>query len=113
VSARRSAAAKRPNHVLRAIREEERHETRGEFAEAMARVAAELGEAVRPSEKYVGLLEAGDVRYPSMPYCRVLAALCGRPVSELGFTVLPAPRQNQPLRDAISETGSSEAQFAR
>jgi transcriptional regulator with XRE-family HTH domain len=112
VSGRRSAAARRPNQVLRRIREGERHETRGEFAESMARVAAELGEVVRPSEKYVGLLEAGGVRYPSAPYRRVLAALCRRPVSELGFAVPPGPQQNQSLRDAISETGASEAQFA-
>jgi hypothetical protein len=35
-----------PNSVLRGIREQERRETRAEFAEAMARVAHEIGEAV-------------------------------------------------------------------
>ena len=74
-----------PNVVLRRVREEERQETRSEFAEAMAQKAAELGERVFPSERYVARLEAGDVTYPHPAYRRVLTALCGRPVNQLGF----------------------------
>jgi hypothetical protein len=75
-----------PNLVLRAIREKDRQETRAEFAEAIARKARELGEAVAPTERYVARLEDGDVRNPHPPYRRVLTALLGRSMSELGFT---------------------------
>jgi DNA-binding XRE family transcriptional regulator/tetratricopeptide (TPR) repeat protein len=75
-----------PNLILRRIREQERHETRSEFAEALARTAREMGESVEPSERYVARLEDGDIRYPHPAYRRVLVALCGRPMSELGFS---------------------------
>jgi tetratricopeptide (TPR) repeat protein len=75
-----------PNLTLRRVRETERRETRAEFADALARKAAELGEAVSPSERYVARLEDGDIRRPHPAYRRVLAALCGRPITELGFT---------------------------
>jgi transcriptional regulator with XRE-family HTH domain len=79
------ASAKAPNLVLRRIREQERHETREEFAEAMTRVARALGEDVFPDAKYVGRLETGQIRYPRPVYRRILAELCGRPFSQLGF----------------------------
>jgi tetratricopeptide (TPR) repeat protein len=81
-----SDRAKVPNLILRAVRENERQETRAEFAEAMERKARELGEAVAPSERYVARLEDGDVRYPHPAYRRVLSELCGRSPAELGFT---------------------------
>jgi len=74
-----------PNLLLRRIREEERQETRSEFAEAMAEKARELGEVVSPSERYVARLEDGEVKYPHPPYRRILTALCNRSISELGF----------------------------
>jgi hypothetical protein len=74
-----------PNTVLRRVREQERQETRSEFADAMAQKARELGEDVSPSERYVARLEDGDVKYPHPPYRRILIALCGRPLPELGF----------------------------
>jgi hypothetical protein len=46
-------ASKVPNRVLRGIRENERHETRPQFAEAMARLAREMGEHIYPDENYV------------------------------------------------------------
>lgn len=84
--ARAIAGARVPNLILRRIREEERRETRSEFAEAMARTALEIGESAHPSERYVARLEDGDIRYPHPAYRRVLVALCGRPMIELGFT---------------------------
>jgi tetratricopeptide (TPR) repeat protein len=85
-----------PNVTLRRIREQERHETRSEFADAMARKAAELGEPVSPSERYVARLEDGDVIYPHPAYRRVLVALCARPIAELGFTPHALIRQGTP-----------------
>lgn len=75
-----------PNLVLREIREKEREETRAEFAEAMRRKAIELGENVAPTERAIARLESGEVRYPHRPTRRVLTALCGRSMQELGFT---------------------------
>lgn len=83
-----------PNVILRRVREEERQETRSEFAEALARKAAELGEAVVPSERYVARLESGEVGYPHPAYRRVLSALCGRPISQLGFAAPNAAVQS-------------------
>src|SRR5690348_10432440 len=91
-----------PNVILRRIREQERQETRSEFAEAMARKAAELGEPVSPSERYVARLEDGEVIYPHPPYRRILTALCGRPITELGFVPHAIIRRGAP--QAIGET---------
>jgi tetratricopeptide (TPR) repeat protein len=88
-----------PNRVLRRIREEERQETRAEFAEALARRAAQLGEPVTPSERYVARLEDGDVRSPHPPYRRVLTDLLGRSMSELGF--------ESPARGQGTDSGST------
>jgi hypothetical protein len=75
-----------PNLALRRVRELERQETRAEFADAITRKARELGESVAPTERYIAKLEDGEVRYPYPAYRRVLTALCGRSIAELGFT---------------------------
>ena len=51
-------APKTPNRVLRDIRENERYETRAEFAEAMARLARETGEDVYRQVKNSGSLSS-------------------------------------------------------
>jgi hypothetical protein len=119
-------APRTPNRVLRGIREQERHETRAEFAEAMARVARDLGEQVYPDAKYVQRLESGAISWPRPPYRNILVALCGRPAGELGFSppvlsghnrdgagaVVPA-HVNALLRDAVMASGMEVIQFAR
>src|SRR5580692_2886252 len=80
----RPRAPRTPNRVLRGIREQERRETRAEFAESMARVAREMGEEVYPDAKYVERLESGAISWPRPPYRNILAELCGRPIGELG-----------------------------
>lgn len=131
----RSTPGKAPNLILRRIREQERHETRAEFAEEMARIARDMGESVYPDAKYVERLESGDIRCPGPAYRRVLTELCGRQTSELGFAVpglslpdpsvsgqedsgdpdgvSPSPRLNVPLRDAILASGLEVAEVAR
>jgi hypothetical protein len=79
-------AQRTPNKVLRGIRENDRHETRPEFAGAMARVAREIGEEVYQDENYVYRLEPGAVSWPNTAYRRILVELCGRPAVELGFS---------------------------
>ncbi len=119
-----------PNRVLRGIREE-RGETRAEFAEAMARVARQIGEEVYPDEKYVERLESGVIGWPRPPIRNVLAKLCNRPIGDLGFVapILSSrdsavseddrsgegeqARVNLSLRNAILASGMEVAQFAR
>jgi tetratricopeptide (TPR) repeat protein len=115
-----------PNGVLRGVRERERRQTRAEFAEAMARVARELGEHVYPDAKYVERLESGAIPWPGPTYRNILAKLCDRPIGELGFTqpLLSVPafgdgrdatpaRVNLPLRDAVLASGLEVSQLAR
>lgn len=118
----RSGKPRAPNRVLRVIRENERHETRAQFAEALTRVALETGEEVYPDAKYVERLERGAITWPRPPYRNILTKLCGRPMSDLGFTapvltvsdpVNNHPGINKPLRDAIFASDMEIAQFAR
>ncbi len=92
--------------VLRRIREEERHETRQEFADAMIGAAVKLGEPVMASERYVARLEDGDIKWPHPPNRRVLAELCQRPFSELGFTRPAGRKRVAPVSCEEPETGS-------
>lgn len=123
-----SMPGKTPNLILRRIREQERHETRAEFAEEMTRIAREIGESVYPDAKYVERLESGDIRCPGPAYRRILTQLCRRQTSELGFAVpglalsddsgdtddvSSAQRLNVPLRDAIFASGLEVAEVAR
>lgn len=125
-----------PNPELRRIREQERHETREQFAAAMARIARETGLPVIPDAKYVARLETGEIRYPGPAYRRILAELCGRPFGALGFgpapslsvpesadadadsvkggnAVPPAGRLNMALRNAVLSSGLELPQIAR
>jgi tetratricopeptide (TPR) repeat protein/transcriptional regulator with XRE-family HTH domain len=119
-------ARRTSNQVLRDIRENERHETRAEFAEAMSRVAREMGEEVYPDENYVQRLESGAISWPHTVYRNVLVKLCDRPAVELGFTppMLSVnesvntsdetpERINTQLRDAIWASGMELTEFAR
>jgi len=116
-----AAGAKRaPNLILRGIREQDRRETRAEFAEAMARVARDMGESAFPDGKYVARLETGDVVWPRPLYRRILEQLCGRPVSELGFERPPLPLGgddhfpgNAVLREAVYTSGLEIPDLAR
>jgi hypothetical protein len=77
---------KKPNSVLRSIREQERHETREEFARAFRKKAEELGERqVSCDAKLVARWERGDIRYPHPITRRILSSLLARPFDELGF----------------------------
>jgi transcriptional regulator with XRE-family HTH domain len=119
-------AGRKPNMVLRWIREQERHETREEFAQSMARVARQAGLPVSPDAKYVERLESGYISYPGPGYRSILAELCGPPFGELGFSATPsllqpaddavasaASRMNVPLRNAIVSSGLELSQIAR
>jgi hypothetical protein len=115
-----------PNAVLRGIRENERHESQSQFAEAMARVAREMLVEVYPDAQYVQRLESGYIRWPHRAYRDILERLCNRPASELGLAPSPRAKHGLPgttdgipshvnarLRELVWETGMSLGEFAR
>lgn len=61
----------------------------GEFAAAVRRAAREIGERVSCDARYIGRVEAGEIRCPNYAYERVfLHMFPGRTLTDLGF----APR---------------------
>ncbi|MFI6941836.1 hypothetical protein ACIBI4_21400 [Streptomyces sp. NPDC050418] len=62
----------------------------GEFAAAVRRAAREIGERVSCDARYIGRVEAGEIRCPNYAYERVfLHMFPGRALTDLGF----APRE--------------------
>lgn len=115
-------APRTPNRVLRGIRENERHESQGQFADAMAHVGREMGAEVYPDAQYVQRLESGYVAWPHRTYRAILERLCGRSARELGFAPSKpqaddsgeiSSRVNARLREAIWESGTELTDFAR
>ncbi|GAA3194568.1 hypothetical protein GCM10010486_74970 [Nonomuraea roseoviolacea subsp. carminata] len=75
-----------PNYVLRRIREEERHESREEFARAVVAIAETIGEyGLACDARLVARWEDGEVSRPRPAYQRALEALTGRSFGQLGF----------------------------
>ncbi|WP_030563356.1 hypothetical protein [Streptomyces aureocirculatus] len=76
----------RPNLTFRQLRGQR---SPGEFAAAVRRAAREIGERVSCDARYVGRVEAGEIRCPNYAYERVfLHMFPGRTLTDLGF----APR---------------------
>ncbi|WP_409237427.1 tetratricopeptide repeat protein [Streptomyces sp. PA5.6] len=81
-----STRSKRPNLAFRQLRGQR---SPGEFAAAVRRAAREIGERVSCDARYVGRVEAGEIRCPNYAYERVfLHMFPGRTLADLGF----APR---------------------
>ncbi|MFI1677098.1 tetratricopeptide repeat protein [Streptomyces sp. NPDC020607] len=81
-----STQSPRPNLVFRQLRGQR---SPGEFAAAVRRAAREIGERVSCDARYVGRVEAGEIRCPNYAYERVfLHMFPGRTLADLGF----APR---------------------
>ncbi|GGY44782.1 helix-turn-helix domain-containing protein [Streptomyces xanthochromogenes] len=78
-----------PNDVLRAVRIGLRM-SQDDFAKAIRRAGAELGEPNEASKRLVQRWEAGTSKTPRGVYARALERVTGRPVEALGFT-LPVP----------------------
>ncbi|MFJ4877949.1 tetratricopeptide repeat protein [Streptomyces sp. NPDC088745] len=73
-----------PNLVFRALRG---HRSPGEFAAAVRRAAREIGEQVACDARYIGRVEAGEIRCPNYAYERVfLHMFPGLALTDLGFT---------------------------
>ncbi|WP_128378698.1 hypothetical protein [Streptomyces cavernae] len=74
----------RPNLAFRELRGQR---SPGEFAAAVRRAAREIGERVSCDARYVGRVEAGEIRCPNYAYERVfLHMFPGRTLTDLGFT---------------------------
>ncbi|MET7649515.1 MULTISPECIES: hypothetical protein [unclassified Streptomyces] len=76
----------RPNLAFRHLRG---HRSPAEFAALVRRAAREIGERVSCDARYIGRVEAGEIRCPNYAYERVFLHLFpGRTLTDLGF----APR---------------------
>ncbi|ASY34756.1 hypothetical protein STTU_4349 [Streptomyces sp. Tu6071] len=94
----------RPNAAFRALRG---RLSPGEFAARVRRAGREIGEAVSCDARYIGRVEAGEIRCPNYAYERVFLHLFpGHTLSDLGFApretvrgrgaARPAPPEQQP-----------------
>ncbi|GAP50034.1 putative C1 regulatory protein [Streptomyces azureus] len=78
----------RPNLAFRRLRGQR---SPAEFAAAIRRAALEIGEQVSCDARYIGRVEAGEIRCPNYAYERVfLHMFPGRTLTDLGF----APRSS-------------------
>ncbi|WP_439681796.1 Twin-arginine translocation pathway signal [Embleya sp. MST-111070] len=75
-----------PNRHLRAVREEQRKQSRTEFASDLQAAAAELGERqVSVDARLIARWEDGETLRPRPIYRRILVALTGMTEAELGI----------------------------
>jgi tetratricopeptide (TPR) repeat protein len=95
----------RPNLAFRRLRGQR---SPAEFAAAVRRSAREIGERVSCDARYVGRVEAGEIRCPNYAYERVfLHMFPGRTLADLGF----APRAS--VRGRRTRATADETQGAR
>ncbi|MFH9065607.1 hypothetical protein ACH4GM_30940 [Streptomyces coeruleorubidus] len=80
----------RPNLAFRRLRGQR---SPAEFAAAIRRAALEIGEQVSCDARYIGRVEAGEIRCPNYAYERVfLHMFPGRSLTDLGFAPRSAVR---------------------
>ncbi|MFE5819221.1 hypothetical protein [Streptomyces sp. NPDC056479] len=90
----------RPNLAFRQLRGQR---SPAEFAAVVRRAARDIGERVSCDARYVGRVEAGEIRCPNYAYERVfLHMFPGRTLTDLGF----APRSSVRGRRARDEEGA-------
>ncbi|MDG4865718.1 hypothetical protein P8605_46975, partial [Streptomyces sp. T-3] len=94
------AGSPRPNLAFRRLRGQL---SPGEFAAAVRRAAREIDERVSCDARYIGRVEAGEIRCPNYAYERVfLHMFPGRTLTDLGF----APRDTVRGRGARGTAGT-------
>ncbi|GGQ02069.1 hypothetical protein ACFFKE_00230 [Streptomyces mutabilis] len=97
----------RPNLAFRRLRGKR---SPAEFAAAVRRAAREIGERVSCDARYVGRVEAGEIRCPNYAYERVfLHMFPGRTLTDLGF----APRSSVRGRQARATEDAPPARTDR
>ncbi|MGV9565284.1 hypothetical protein [Streptomyces sp. NPDC003480] len=97
MSSSQSPRPPRPNLAFRHLRGQR---SPGEFAAAVRRAAREIGERVSCDARYIGRVEAGEIRCPNYAYERVfLHMFPGHTLADLGF----APRSSVRGRGARTD----------
>ncbi|WP_395570849.1 hypothetical protein [Streptomyces sp. BK79] len=95
----------RPNLAFRRLRGTR---SPAEFAAAVRRAAREIGERVSCDARYVGRVEAGEIRCPNYAYERVfLHMFPGRTLTDLGFAPRSSVRGRRAPVPAAGETGEA------
>ncbi|WP_425833380.1 tetratricopeptide repeat protein [Streptomyces fractus] len=95
----------RPNLAFRELRGQR---SPGEFAAAVRRAAREIGERVSCDARYIGRVEAGEIRCPNYAYERVFRHMFpGRTLADLGF----APRSAVRGRSARPAATTADAEY--
>ncbi|MBC2863588.1 hypothetical protein [Streptomyces mexicanus] len=90
VTSSQSPRPPRPNLAFRRLRGQR---SPAEFAAAVRRAAREIGERVSCDARYIGRVEAGEIRCPNYAYERVfLHMFPGRTLTDLGFAPRSAVR---------------------
>ncbi|MFF4758996.1 hypothetical protein [Streptomyces sp. NPDC001292] len=90
VTSSQSPRPPRPNLAFRRLRGQR---SPAEFAAAVRRAAHEIGERVSCDARYIGRVEAGEIRCPNYAYERVfLHMFPGRTLTDLGFAPRSAVR---------------------
>ncbi|WP_190178369.1 hypothetical protein [Streptomyces naganishii] len=101
VTSSQSPRPPRPNLAFRRLRGQR---SPAEFAAAVRRAAREIGERVSCDARYIGRVEAGEIRCPNYAYERVfLHMFPGRTLTDLGF----APRSS--VRGRAARTAAVDA----
>ncbi|MBN0045780.1 hypothetical protein JS756_17035 [Streptomyces actuosus] len=93
----------RPNLAFRQVRG---RRSPAEFAALVRRAAREIGERVSCDARYIGRVEAGEIRCPNYAYERVfLHMFPGRTLTDLGFAPRSAVRGRRPRAAETQGTG--------
>ncbi|MFJ4323481.1 hypothetical protein ACIP3A_10270 [Streptomyces tricolor] len=96
----------RPNLAFRQLRG---RRSPAEFAALVRRAAREIGERVSCDARYIGRVEAGEIRCPNYAYERVfLHMFPGRTLSDLGFASRSSVR-GRAARTAAGPAGPAES----
>ncbi|MFJ3665372.1 hypothetical protein ACIPSE_02840 [Streptomyces sp. NPDC090106] len=104
-----SSPSPRPPRPNLAFRELRGQRSPAEFAAAVRRAAREIGERVSCDARYVGRVEAGEIRCPNYAYERVfLHMFPGRTLTDLGFS----PRSSVRGRGARTSEDAPPAHLA-
>ncbi|UNO44139.1 tetratricopeptide repeat protein [Streptomyces sp. MST-110588] len=94
--------ARRPNTAFRQLRG---RLSPGEFAAAVRRAARDIGEQVSCDARYVGRVEAGEIRCPNYAYERVFRHMFpGLTLADLGFAPRETVRGRKARTHAVAGT---------
>jgi hypothetical protein len=96
----------RPNRAFRELRG---HRSPGEFAAAVRRAGREIGESVACDARYIGRVEAGEIRCPNYAYERVFIHMFpGRTLADMGFESRQAVRGRRRPRTGPGTVNSTD-----